>query len=81
MKMETSRSCREGGLCEAAVLLKQMPLELQFNSMPSKVITCLSSLLLVWPCQELQNLNQQETTLPPSKRGGGKERENSFLLV
>lgn len=74
--MEMSRSCREGGLCDAVVLLKQMSLELQFNFMPNQVITCLSSLLLVWPHQELQKLNQQETTLPPSKRGGGeKERQ------
>lgn len=73
--MGTSRSCGEGGLCEAAVLLKRMTLELQLNFMPNQVITCLSSLLLVCPHQELQKLNQQETTLPPSKRGEGRKRE------
>lgn len=72
--MGMSRSCGEGGSCEAAVLLKQTTLELELNFMPNQVITCLSSLLLVRPHRELQKPNQQETTLPPFKkgRGGGK---------
>lgn len=76
-----SRRCSEGTLCEAVVLLKQMSLELQLNFMLNQVITCLSSLLLVWPHQVLQKLNQQEATLPPSKRRAGEKMKMRERIV
>lgn len=69
---------REGGLCKAAVLLKQISLGLELNFMTNQVITCLSLLLLVWPRQELQKLNLQETAPLPSQQKKKARGENSF---
>lgn len=65
-------------MCKAAVLLKKMSLGLELNFTTNQVITCLSLLLLVWPRQELQKLNLQETAPLPSQQKKKAKGENSF---
>lgn len=54
-------------------LLKQMSMEMKLNFMLNQVITCLSSLQLVWPHQGLQEAKPAGNYPPLLKKLGGRE--------